>query len=216
METLEHGIYYGFGHKSFSAKLIRGLFVPIIVLLVSAICLVVAGNTYSDALGQVGNIGMGIAVVLGIIQAVIAYLDHIGTKFMISENALYLRSGILNRHEISVPFRHINNLHQFQSITDRMLSVAKCTIEIMDDEAATLDRSYDGGDIVLRDVDVVLLSPLREAILSHANTQRMYMVNSSNGMGSSTEHNDIEQKSRMYDQYINADTDSEYKPYDSQ
>jgi uncharacterized membrane protein YdbT with pleckstrin-like domain len=216
METLEHGVYYGFGKHSFSAKMIRGLFVPVIILLASAIALVAAGSNYNETLRQVGNIGIGIAIGFGVIQTVIAYLEHLGTKFMISANALYIRTGILNRREISVPFRHINNLHQYQSVTDRMLSVAMCSIEVLDDEVTTTSRDEFSGDIHMKDLDIALLAPLREAILSHANTQRMYMVNDREMNGMSASDMQLEQKSRMYDQYVNSDNDSAYKPYRSE
>lgn len=216
METLEQGIYYGFGEKSFSAKLIRGMFLPVGILLLAAICMISAGNSGSTVLSSIGNGGIVLAIVIAIFQAIVAYLEHMGTKFMISANALYIRSGILNRREISVPFRHINNIHQYQSITDRMLSVAKCTVEILEDEVSTNRGEYHEGDIIMHDVDVALLQPLREAILSHANTQRMYMVSDREMSGLSPTERDIEQKSRMYDQYVNTDTDSAYRPYDSQ
>ena len=96
---------------------------------------------------------------------------------MISDNALYIRSGIFNRREISVPFRHINNLHQFQTVVDRALSIATCSIEVLDDEVVTNTVHKFSGDILMHDIDIALLGPLREAILSHANVQRMYMVN---------------------------------------
>lgn len=213
METLEHGVYYDFGKKSFSAKLIRGMFLPVGILLLAAICMVSAGNSGSTMLSSIGNGGIILAVGIAVFQAVVAYLEHIGTKFMISTNALYIRSGILNRREISVPFRHINNLHQYQSVTDRMLSVARCNIEILEDEVAVNHGEFHGNDIVMKDVDISLLQPLREAILSHANTQRMYMVNDQEFNGGVSTNRAIEQKSRMYDQYLNTDQDSEYPPY---
>lgn len=216
METLEHGVYYDFGKKSFSAKLIRGMFLPVGVLLIAAICMISAGNSGSTVLSSIGNGGIISAVGIAAFQAVVAYLEHVGTKFMISTNALYIRSGILNRREISVPFRHINNLHQYQSVTDRMLSVVRCTIEILEDEVAVNHGEFHGSDIIMKDVDIALLQPLREAILSHANTQRMYMVSDQEFNGGVSTDLEIEQKSRMYDQYINTDANSEYKPYDSQ
>ena len=211
METLEHGIYYGFGHKSLSAKIIKNLLVPVGLIVVTAIILVTAGNSGSHELVTLGNWGIIIAVIIAVFQVIVAYLDYISAKFMISANALYIRTGILHRREISVPFRHINNIHQFQSITDRMLSIATCSIEVIDDEVMATGTEKFTGDIHLRDLDISLLSPLREAILSHANTQRMYMVSSSE-LNGSTVARDLEQKSRMYDQYLNQDS-SKYPPF---
>lgn len=213
MITLEHGVYYGFGRKSFMAKLVKKMAIPLGILFMSAVMLVMNSNQSDGLLIQIAYFGIIGACVLGIVQFIIAYLDHLGTKFMISANALYIRSGIFNRREISVPFKHINNIHQFQSVSDRMLSVATCSIEVMDDEVATSNIEKFSGDIYMHEVDVSLLQPLREAILSHANTQRMYVVNEHNNITSSTEEN-IDTASRMYDNYANNDS-HEYPPYQS-
>src|SRR5574343_2048145 len=99
MNELTTGVYYGFGPKSLSARIIKRMLLPIGVLLIAAILLIVGGSTFLPVVTQIGHGGIFIAIVLGIIQVILAYMDHLGAKFMISDNALYIRSGIFNRRE---------------------------------------------------------------------------------------------------------------------
>lgn len=186
MEQIQHNMYYHYGNKSLSAKIIRRLIVPVIILLVSAIALVSTGGdvasqlqsaTSLDIVGFLAKFGIAIAVIVGLVQIVIAWLDYKNSSFMISENALYIRTGILNRSEISIPFRHINNVLQFQNVTDRMLSICRCEVEIQSEEISTTTGQQVPEQVVLRDVDIHLMLPLRETLLSHANTQRMIITN---------------------------------------
>ena len=186
MEQIQHNMYYHYGSKSLSAKIIRRLIVPVIILLVSAIALVSTGGdvasqlqsaTSLDIVGFLAKFGIGIAVIVGLVQIIIAWLDYKNSSFMISENALYIRTGILNRSEISIPFRHINNVLQFQNVTDRILSICRCEVEIQSEEISTTTGQQVPEQVVLRDVDTALMLPLRETLLSHANTQRMIIAN---------------------------------------
>ena len=185
MEQIQHNMYYHYGSKSLSAKIIRRLIVPVIILLVSAIALVSTGGdvasqlqsaTSLDIVGFLAKFGIAIAVIVGLVQIIIAWLDYKNSSFMISENALYIRTGILNRSEISIPFRHINNVLQFQNVTDRMLSICRCEVEIQSEEISTTTGQQVPEQVVLRDVDTSLMLPLRETLLSHANTQRMIIA----------------------------------------
>ena len=185
MEQIQHNMYYHYGSKSLSAKIIRRLIVPVIILLVSAIALVSTGGdvasqlqsaTSLDIVGFLAKFGIGIAVIVGLVQIIIAWLDYKNSSFMISENALYIRTGILNRSEISIPFRHINNVLQFQNVTDRILSICRCEVEIQSEEISTTTGQQVPEQVVLRDVDTALMLPLRETLLSHANTQRMIIA----------------------------------------
>ena len=185
MEQIQHNMYYHYGSKSLSAKIIRRLIVPVIILLVSAIALVSTGGdtagqlqsiTGFDIVGFLAKFGIAIAVIVGLVQIVIAWLDYKNSSFMISENALYIRTGILNRSEISIPFRHINNVLQFQNVTDRILSICRCEVEIQSEEISTTTGQQVPEQVVLRDVDTSLMLPLRETLLSHANTQRMIIA----------------------------------------
>ncbi len=185
MQPIENNIYHNHGPKSLSAKIIRGLLVPLVVLLATGASFGIQNTELAFVIESLLNInllaylvsgGVIIALVLGLIQALVAWLTYKNTTFMLSDNALYIRTGIVERNETSVPLRHIQNIVQRQGIVDRMLGVCSCIIEIQDDEVSTTGTAHISGDVVLRDVDMNLVVPLRESILTRANTQRMVVV----------------------------------------
>lgn len=186
MQPIENNTYHNHGPKSLSAKIIRGLLVPLVVLIATGASLLLQNTELAFTLENLLNInlfaylisgGVIIAIVLGLIQALIGWLQYKSTSFMLSDNALYIRTGILERNETSIPLRHIHNIVQRQGVVDRMLGVCSCVIEIQDDEVSTTGTAQVSGDVLLGDVDMELVIPLREAILSRANTQRMVVVN---------------------------------------
>lgn len=186
MQTIENNTYHNHGPKSLSAKIIRGLLVPLVVLIATGASLILQNTELAFTLENLLNInlltyiisgGVGIAVVLGLFQALVAWLQYQNTTFMLSDNALYIRTGILERSETSIPLRHVQNIVQRQGVMDRMLGVCTCVIEIQDDEVSTTGTAQASGDVLLGDVDMELVVPLRESILSRANTQRMVVVN---------------------------------------
>lgn len=188
MQPIENNLYHNHGPKSLSAKMIRGLVVPLIILVATGASFGLQNTELAFAIESLLNInllaylvsgGVIIAVAMGLIQALTAWLKYKNTAFMLSDNALYIRTGILERNETSIPLRHIQNIVQRQGIIDRMLGVCSCIIEIQDDEVSTTGAPHTTGDVMLADVDMNLVLPLREAILMRANTQRMVMVNHS-------------------------------------
>lgn len=186
MQLIENNIYHNYGQKSLSAKIFRSLLVPILVLIATGTALflqntelafILEGFLKINVLTYIVSGGVMVALILGLVQILVGWLQYKNTLFMLSDNALYIRTGILERNEISIPLRHIQNIIQRQGILDRMLQVCSCEIEIEDDEVSTSSGAYSSRDIILRDVDIKLVTPLREAILSRANTQRMVVVN---------------------------------------
>ena len=184
MQPIENNVYYPFGPRGLYAKIFRSMGLPAAIILV-VILLALAGGVVSDMVDAyvpglfhyliVG--GIVAAAVLALFGAVIGWLRYVNCTFMVSDNALYLRNGVLRRTEISIPLRHMSNILQQQSIVDRVLGVCRCQIEIQADEVSAANTSTSvPDDVVLYDVDMDLIVPLRELLLSRSNTQRMVVV----------------------------------------
>lgn len=187
MQPIQNDTYYPFGTSGLYAKIVRSMGLPVAILAITILIAIVKGSAFfastfgagaSDALGFVVPVGIGLAVALALIDAFIAWLRYVNNTFMVSDNALYLRNGILQRREISVPFRHMSNILQQQSIFDRIMGVCRCQIEIQADEIAPVTTATSvPDDVVLYDVDMGMIGALRELLLSRSNTQRMVVVN---------------------------------------
>ncbi|MEI8223518.1 MAG: PH domain-containing protein [bacterium] len=186
MQSLESGVYYSFGPKSFIAKIVQGLIAPVAILLLTAGAFFIQDTAFAvmvesfiklNLVAVLVSSGVILAVLVALAQLIVAWLYYRNTHFMISDNALYIRTGIIQRNEISIPLRHINNILQQQSITDRMFQVCTCTIEIQEDEVSqTAGTPTSSDNVVLYQLDLEYATPLRELLLSRSNTQRMVMV----------------------------------------
>lgn len=186
MQTLENGVYYSFGPKSFIAKIIEGLIAPVAILLLTVGAFFIQDSDFAvmiesfiklNLVTVLVSTGVILAVLVALVQLIVAWLYYRNTHFMVSENALYIRTGIMQRSEMSIPLRHISNILQQQSITDRLFQVCTCTIEIQEDEVSQTEGApASSDDVVLRQLDVAYATPLRELLLSRSNTQRMVVV----------------------------------------
>lgn len=186
MQSLESGVYYSFGPQSLIAKIAQASLVPVIVLVLTSTAFFVQGTAFAvmiesfvklNIVSVLVSSGVILAVLIAIAQLIIAWLNYRNIQFMVSDNALYVRTGIIQRNEISIPLRHINNILQQQSITDRMFQVCTCTIEIQEDEVSQTGGTPAPADnVVLYQLDLKYAVPLRELLLSRSNTQRMVMV----------------------------------------
>ena len=186
MQSLESGVYYSFGPKSFTAKIAQGIIVPVVILLLTAGAFFIQNTSFAvmvesfikiNLITVLVSSGVILAVLVTIAQLIVGWLYYRNTQFMISDNALYIRTGIIQRNEVSIPLRHINNILQQQSITDRMFQVCTCTIEIQEDEVSqTAGNPSLSDNVVLNQLDLEYATPLRELLLSRSNTQRMVMV----------------------------------------
>lgn len=186
MQSLESGIYYSFGPKSFTAKIAQGLLAPVVVLVLTAGAFFIQGTAFAvmiesfiklNIVTVLVSSGVILTLLIAVAQLIVAWLHYRNTQFMISDNALYIRTGIIQRNEISIPLRHINNILQQQTIADRMFQVCTCTIEIQEDEVSqTVGTQKPSDNVVLYQLDLDYATPLRELLLSRSNTQRMVMV----------------------------------------
>jgi uncharacterized membrane protein YdbT with pleckstrin-like domain len=90
------------------------------------------------------------AYILGTLaEAWYTYSSHV---FMLDEYALHIRSGILNRNEIAIPYRQVQDVSLNESYLQRMFGVAELSIltaghEDTKDEKASadfplIDKSY--------------------------------------------------------------------------
>jgi uncharacterized membrane protein YdbT with pleckstrin-like domain len=185
MQPIENNIYYPMGSHGLYAKIIRAMGLPVMIVVIVIIFTLLTGTSSAEKIEMMvpGFFhfaifgGFVLAVVTGLLGALVGWLRYINTTFMVSDNALYLRNGILERTEISVPFRHMSNILQQQTILDRVLGICRCQIEIQAEEvSATTSATAVPDDVILYDVDMTLIESLRELLLSRANTQRMVMV----------------------------------------
>jgi uncharacterized membrane protein YdbT with pleckstrin-like domain len=113
------GVYYKFGRNVLVISLIRRL----LAVLLIAIALI-----FIQAFIPVGFIAGYIFLALVAYAGIVflsAWYQYVYHEFKLDEYALIIRSGILNRREISIPYRQIQNVDLNASYAERMFGVAE-------------------------------------------------------------------------------------------
>ena len=72
------------------------------------------------------------------IQAWYLYSSHV---FMLDDYALHIRSGILNRNEVAIPYRQIQDVSLDESYIERMFGVSELNIMTAGHEDNKRDKS---------------------------------------------------------------------------
>lgn len=178
--TLEQNIWYRFGTKSLSAKMIKSGLLALVIIIGVIVAQIAIGSAMTDVSAEWMdgvqkwiNMGLwGIGILFIAFQFVVAWIDYMYRELMISDSALYLRSGFLMRTETSSPYRFIVNVSEKQGIIDRMLGVSGFVVELVPDEK---DNEH-SDHIVLHDMDAEMGDALQDILLDHANMQKMKMT----------------------------------------
>lgn len=101
-------------------------------------------------------------VLIIILGTSIAYLQYMSLSFLIDEFGLKIRKGFFSKYELTIPFRHIENVNIDQSILFRMLGLAKVTILTAGNDSD--DRTGESeGEIKI--IDAPLAYSLRKTLL---------------------------------------------------
>ena len=67
-------------------------------------------------------------ILVFLITFFVAYLTYTNYLFMLDDDALKIRRGILSKEEVAIPYRQIQDVDVEQNISDRMWGVARLAI----------------------------------------------------------------------------------------
>lgn len=129
------GVYYKFGRSVFIISLIRRLLGPLLI----GIALV-----FIQTFFPIGSIIVYIIAVLflyAIATALSAWYQYVYHQFKLDEYALVIRAGIMNRREISIPYRQIQDVDMTTHYLEHIFGVSEMFILT----SATEDRGAQGN-----------------------------------------------------------------------
>ncbi|NVN96945.1 PH domain-containing protein [Candidatus Nomurabacteria bacterium] len=110
----------------------------------------------------------GISILLIIIGLIISWLSYISFEFTLGENAISVKRGILNKREISIPYRQIQNIDIEQSFNQKMMGISKMTILTAGNDYNDKKGESEGEFEVIQSD---LAEKIKEYILEKANLQ---------------------------------------------
>jgi uncharacterized membrane protein YdbT with pleckstrin-like domain len=114
----------------------------------------------------------GLFILMFIVTFLIAYLTYANYLFMLDDDALKIRRGILSKEEIAIPYRQIQDVDVERSISDRIWGVARLAILTAGHEEPK-EGEEDDSEGVLPAIDRALAESLQAELLKRADIQRV-------------------------------------------
>ena len=114
-----------------------------------------------------------ISILLMVIGATISWLDYVSCDFTLDDNAFIIRRGILNKKEISIPYRQIQDIDIEQTFNNKMMGVSKLVILTAGNDNNDKEGESEG---IFQVIDSNIAEKMRTDILERANIQEVKEV----------------------------------------
>ena len=177
--------YRRLGKKTFVLFVLDHLKTALIALVAAIIFFMVSGqsslatvvsftNLQHDALivAWLAIVVFAIALVVDLMDSWLSYLSY---QFALQENALMIKSGIIAKKEIAIPYRQIQNVTIEQNIAHRALGMSRIVILTAGHEDAT-DAKKNESEGILPALDTHLAEMLQAELLKRTSVERVSEV----------------------------------------
>ena len=121
------------------------------------------------AISFVNTVGSGLFLLsffLIALSLIISFLDYISCDFTLGENAFSIRRGILNKKEVSIPYRQIQDISIDQTFGNKMMGVSKLVILTAGHDDNVKEGEAEGVFVV---IDAKIALNIKEIILQKIN-----------------------------------------------
>ncbi|MFZ1019383.1 MAG: PH domain-containing protein [Minisyncoccia bacterium] len=105
----------------------------------------------------------------------ISWLDYISCTFALDEDSFVIRRGILNKKEISIPYRQIQDIDIEQSFYHKIIGVSRLVILTAGNDEKDKEKESEGTFWV---IDATLAERLRGDLLQKTSVQKVDEVKS--------------------------------------
>jgi uncharacterized membrane protein YdbT with pleckstrin-like domain len=181
--------YHTLGNKTLAIFVIQRIQAALILLIVGLVLLVLEGQSFLSQI-PIPNFGqyVGLAaetcfILFGfffIFAFLIAWLIYINYKYMLSADSLKILRGILNKEEIAIPYRQIQDVDIDRNLSLRMMGVSRIVILTAghEDGPGSKDDPDEHGQSegYLPALDRDLAEWLRDELLRRTNVQKVVEV----------------------------------------
>jgi putative membrane protein len=174
-------VYHTMGKKTFWIFLLQRVHAAFIFLLL-AIALFVLGQQSFLAATQVGNlvgytmmaawIALALFVAVFAITILIAWLIYKNYKFCLGDDSLKIKRGILNKEEVAIPYRQIQDVDLKRDISFQILGLSRIIIITAGHEADEKPGD-DDTEGILPALDKDLAEWMQAELLKRANVQKV-------------------------------------------
>jgi uncharacterized membrane protein YdbT with pleckstrin-like domain len=110
------------------------------------------------------------------IAFLLAWLDYSNYKFFLGDNSLKIKRGWLNKEEVAIPYRQIQDVNIDRDLSFRILGLSRIVILTAGEEDPK-DNNHEGeSEGILPAIDHDLAEWIQSQLLERANVQKVVMA----------------------------------------
>ena len=173
--------YHTLGKKTLWVFVLDRIHTSVVILLVAICLFAVKDQSFLKNVPVVGdltgyaNMGawimLGLFVVAFLITFLVAWLIYVNYKFMLGEDALKIKRGILSKEEVAMPYRQIQDVDIERDLGFQMMGLSRIVILTAGAEVEKSDDDQSEG--ILPALDKDLAEWLQAELLKRANVQKV-------------------------------------------
>ncbi len=178
---IEQNTDYRYGLRALLYMMCSRLKVPLIFAIVMVVISFVLFQMKDVLIGwetggslflkQSGNIlhlveryGWFFTIILALFFALTILPEYFGMAFRLGDNALYLRKGIMSRHEMAIPYQQIQTITLIEKSSQRIFGVAG--LAIITSGHDSIATAHNDGSAFVEPIPRRVAKVLEEALLS--------------------------------------------------
>ena len=108
---------------------------PISLLVLALVIAIVLGRSLDGTLGWLGPV---VAIVLGLVAGLRAWSNWLFTKYIVTNERLIIREGLISRRGKEIPLERIDNVSFSQTVGERILRSGDLIIESAGEDGQSL------------------------------------------------------------------------------
>lgn len=173
-------VYHTLGKRTFLIFLFQRIHTAAVFLLLTIVLFALQGqsflkNTFMGDLSPYADlaawIACGLFLVVFAITFLVAWLIYTHYKFLLGDDALKIKNGILNKKETAIPYRQIQNVDIERDLAFQMFGLSRIVILTAGEEEQKPGESESEG--ILPALDKDLAEWLQAELLKRANVQKV-------------------------------------------
>jgi putative membrane protein len=173
-------VYHTMGKKTFWIFFLERAHAAFILLLLTIVLFVLQGQAFlstitianlSNYVGLAAFACLALFIVVFLVTFLVAWLIYANFKFCLGDDSLKIKKGILNKEEVAIPYRQIQDVDIKRDISFQMMGLSRIVILTAGHEDEKPDEDESEG--ILPALDRNLAEWMQAELLKRANVQKV-------------------------------------------
>lgn len=174
-------VYHTMGKKTFWIFFLQRVHAAFVLLLLTIVLFAIEGQPFlaSTPIGDLTGyaamaawLALALFVVAGAITFLIAWLIYKNYKYCLGDDSLKIKRGILNKEEVAIPYRQIQDVDLRRDLAFQMIGLSQLVILTAGHEESEKPGD-DDSEGILPALDKDLAEWLQAELLKRANVQKV-------------------------------------------